>query len=147
IEHTSFALCPNAAEEWLNEHASFTVDGHCIHKKSGALIKALMPMHTFGHPAQLDELQALCEKWHLTLIEDAAESLGSLYKGKHTGTLGRFGALSYNGNKIITTGGGGMLLCKSEDDGRHAKHVTTTAKRPHSYEFFHDEPGFNYRMP
>lgn len=147
IEHTSFALCPRAAEVWLSENAVINDSGHCIHKTSGASIKAILPMHTFGHPAQLEELVSLSERWHLTVIEDAAESLGSFYKGQHTGTLGRFGALSFNGNKVITTGGGGMLLCSGEDDGVRAKHVTTTAKQPHPYEFFHDEPGFNYRMP
>jgi hypothetical protein len=104
-------------------------------------------MHTFGHPVQLDELVAVCEKWHITLVEDAAESLGSFDKGTHTGTLGDFGALSFNGNKIITTGGGGIILCKTAELGAHTKHVTTTAKVPHEFEFFHDEAGFNYRMP
>jgi len=147
IEHTGFGLCPKAAGVWLDENAAINDAGQCIHKATGAAIKAIMPMHTFGHPAQMDELLALSLQWRLTLIEDAAESLGSFYKGLHTGTLGRFGALSFNGNKVITTGGGGMLLCNNEADGRHAKHVTTTAKQPHPYEFYHDEPGFNYRMP
>lgn len=147
IEHSSFSLCPKSAELWLNENAELDDQGQCRYRKTGAKIKALLPMHTFGLPAQLDELNALAQKWHLTLIEDAAESLGSFYKGQHTGTIGRFGAFSFNGNKIITTGGGGMLLCKDAEDGVHAKHVTTTAKRPHPYEFYHNEPGFNYRMP
>lgn len=147
IEPKAFGLCPQAAAGWLAENAEIDDEGQCRHKNSGAALKAIMPMHTFGHPVQLDELLALCQEWDLTLIEDAAESLGSYYKGQHTGTLGRFGALSFNGNKVITTGGGGMLLCKTEADGKHAKHVTTTAKQPHPYEFYHDEPGFNYRMP
>ena len=147
IETISFGLCPVATAVWLDENARLNDDGQCIHIDSGKLIKAVMPMHTFGHPVQLDEFIGLCEKWNLTLIEDAAESLGSYYKGKHTGTLGRFVALSFNGNNVITTGGGGMLLCNAEKDGAHAKHVTTTAKQPHPYEFYHDEPGFNYRMP
>jgi dTDP-4-amino-4,6-dideoxygalactose transaminase len=104
-------------------------------------------MHTFGHPVEMDELVIVCAKWNITLVEDAAESLGSFYKGKHTGTFGSFSAISFNGNKIITTGGGGMVLCKNYEEGMHTKHVTTTAKVPHPYEFFHDEPGFNYRMP
>lgn len=104
-------------------------------------------MHTFGHPVELDELAAVCLKWNITLVEDAAESLGSFYKGKHTGTIGDFGAVSFNGNKIITTGGGGMVLCKTQELGARTKYVTTTAKVPHPYEFFHDEAGFNYRMP
>lgn len=147
IEPKAFGLCPKATETWLADEAVLDADGQCRHKTSGSAIKAIMPMHTFGHPVQLDELLALCQKWNLILIEDAAESLGSFYKGRHTGTLGRFGALSFNGNKVITTGGGGMLLCNSEHDGKHVKHVTTTAKQPHPYEFYHDEPGFNYRMP
>lgn len=147
IETTSFGLCPIAVATWLDENAQLNDDGQCIHAASDKQIKSVMPMHTFGHPVQLDELIALCNKWNLSLIEDAAESLGSYYKGKHTGTLGQFGALSFNGNKVITTGGGGMLLCRAEEDGLHAKHVTTTAKQPHPYEFYHDEPGFNYRMP
>ncbi|WP_201582618.1 LegC family aminotransferase [Psychrobacter jeotgali] len=147
IELNSFGLCPKAVSEWLYENAIVDNDGQCRHKQSDAAIKAVMPMHTFGHPIQIDELLAICKEWNLTLIEDAAESLGSYYKGKHTGTLGRFGALSFNGNKVITTGGGGMLLCQHENDGVRAKHITTTAKVPHAYEFYHDEPGFNYRMP
>ena len=104
-------------------------------------------MHTYGHPVELDELVAICKKWKLVLIEDAAESLGSFYKGQHTGTFGEFGAISFNGNKVITTGGGGMVLCASEDSKQIVKHVTTTAKIAHPYEFFHDCAGFNYRMP
>jgi dTDP-4-amino-4,6-dideoxygalactose transaminase len=119
----------------------------CVHRKTHQVVRAVVPMHTFGHPVELDELIAVCKKWHLTLVEDAAESLGSFYKGKHTGTLGEYGALSFNGNKIITTGGGGMVFCRTEETGVRAKHVTTTAKVPHPYEFYHDEPGFNYRMP
>lgn len=147
IEPSAFGLCPVATATWLQEHAELDNDGVCRHKNSGDAIRAIMPMHTFGHPAKLDELIAVCQQWNLCLIEDAAESLGSFYKGRHTGTLGRFGALSFNGNKVITTGGGGMLLCREAEDGAGAKHVTTTAKVPHPYEFYHDEPGFNYRMP
>jgi dTDP-4-amino-4,6-dideoxygalactose transaminase len=104
-------------------------------------------MHTFGHPVELDELLIVCKKFNLLLIEDAAESLGSFYKDKHTGTFGDYSAISFNGNKIITTGGGGMVLCHSNDAGLHTKHITTTAKQPHPFEFYHDEPGFNYRLP
>ncbi|WP_114772723.1 LegC family aminotransferase [Vibrio cholerae] len=146
VSPVSLGLCPNAVNAFLEEHAEVTEAG-CIHKQTGRRIKAVVPMHTFGHPVELDELMAVCLKWHITLVEDAAESLGSFYKGKHTGTLGEFGAVSFNGNKIITTGGGGMVLCGTEEAGRRTKHVTTTAKVPHPYEFFHDEPGFNYRMP
>ncbi|MGR5464705.1 LegC family aminotransferase [Photobacterium damselae subsp. damselae] len=146
VSPVSLGLCPKAVDAFLQEYAEVTDDG-CIHKKTGRRIKAIVPMHTFGHPVELDELIAICLKWNITLIEDAAESLGSFYKGKHTGTFGDFGAVSFNGNKIITTGGGGMVLCKTQELGARTKHVTTTAKVPHPYEFFHDEPGFNYRMP
>lgn len=142
----SLGLCPIALESYLDENARLT-ENECYHKHTGQRIKAVIPMHTFGHPVELDELVSICSKWNLALIEDAAESLGSFYKGRHTGTLGDYGAVSFNGNKIITTGGGGIVLCGSEESGNHTKHVTTTAKVPHIYEFFHDEPGFNYRMP
>ncbi|CAH8242036.1 LegC family aminotransferase [Vibrio aestuarianus] len=146
VSPVSLGLCPKAVDAFLEESAEVT-DAGCIHKKTGKRIKAVVPMHTFGHPVELDELGAVCLKWSLTLVEDAAESLGSFYKGKHTGTIGDFGAVSFNGNKIITTGGGGIVLCKTQELGMRTKHVTTTAKVPHPYEFFHDEPGFNYRMP
>ncbi|EGQ8018068.1 LegC family aminotransferase [Vibrio alginolyticus] len=146
VSPVSLGLCPKAVDAFLEENAEVT-DVGCIHKKTGRRIKAVVPMHTFGHPVELDELVAVCLKWNITLVEDAAESLGSFYKGKHTGTIGDFGAVSFNGNKIITTGGGGMVLCKTQELGARTKHVTTTAKVPHPYEFFHDEPGFNYRMP
>ncbi|MCE2594056.1 LegC family aminotransferase [Motilimonas cestriensis] len=146
VSPISLGLCPKAVDEFLTQHAIVTDTG-CMHKQTKRPIRAVVPMHTFGHPVELDELIAVCRKWNLTLVEDAAESLGSFYKGKHTGTLGDFGAVSFNGNKIITTGGGGMVLCKTAELGAHTKHVTTTAKVPHPYEFYHDEAGFNYRMP
>ncbi|MEZ9147040.1 LegC family aminotransferase [Vibrio sp. 10N.286.52.C3] len=146
VSPVSLGLCPKAVDAFLSEHAEITEAG-CIHRQTGKRIKAVVPMHTFGHPVELDELVAVCLKWNLVLVEDAAESLGSFYKGKHTGTMGDVSAVSFNGNKIITTGGGGMVLCKTEELGARTKHVTTTAKVPHPYEFFHDEPGFNYRMP
>ncbi|MEZ8144267.1 aminotransferase DegT [Enterovibrio norvegicus FF-454] len=146
VSPISLGLCPKAVDSFLCEYAEVT-DAGCIHKKTGKRIKAVVPMHTFGHPVELDELVAVCVKWGLVLVEDAAESLGSFYKDKHTGTIGDVGALSFNGNKIITTGGGGIVLCKNREFGARTKHVTTTAKVPHAYEFFHDEPGFNYRMP
>lgn len=147
IETNSLGLCPSAVSLWLDEHAELDSFGDCRIRCSGARIKVIMPMHTFGHPAQIDELSDLCLKWNLDLIEDAAESFGSLYKKTHTGTIGRFGVLSFNGNKVITTGGGGMLLCRDEADGRLAKHITTTSKVAHPYEFYHDQQGFNYRLP
>lgn len=146
VSKTGLSLCPLAVETYLQQHATLTEQG-CFHKQTGQRIRAVLPMHTFGHPADLDELLQLCQRWGLILVEDAAESLGSLYKGRHTGTFGEFGALSFNGNKIITTGGGGMVLCRSAEQGRRARHITMTAKVPHPYEFYHDEPGFNHRLP
>lgn len=146
VSRESLGLSPAALENWLVENAELTKEGS-VHKKTRQVIRAVVPMHTFGHPVELDELMTVCKKWQITLVEDAAESLGSFYKGQHTGTLGDYGALSFNGNKIITTGGGGMVFCKTPEAGVRAKHVTTTAKVPHPYEFYHDEPGFNYRMP
>ncbi len=146
ISDKSLSLCPKALEKYLDKNAS-VINSKCIHKKTKKQIKAILPMHTYGHPAQMEELIAIASKWKLIIIEDAAESLGSFYKGKHTGTLGDIGILSFNGNKIITSGGGGMILCNKNEDGVKAKHLTTTAKVPHDYEFFHDEHGFNYRLP
>ena len=146
VDKASLGLCPSALEKYLDEH-SYIHNGECHHKATGQRIAAVMPMHTFGHPVDLDAIIRIAEKWNLILIEDAAESLGSLYRGNHTGTFGNFGVLSFNGNKIITTGGGGAVLCKTQGEGERAKHITTTAKVKHSYEFYHDELGFNYRMP
>lgn len=146
INQQTLGLCPVALENFLQQHAVSDETG-CYLKSSKQRIRAVMPMHTFGHPAQLDELAKICQQWQLMLIEDAAESLGSFYKDKHTGTIGQFAALSFNGNKIITTGGGGMLLCADASDGERAKHLTTTAKQPHRWAFYHDEAGFNYRLP
>lgn len=146
VSKVSLSLCPVALDNYLTENA-FSNESGCFHKADHRRISAVVPMHTFGHPAELDELVAVCSKWNIVLVEDAAESLGSYYKGKHTGTIGELGALSFNGNKIITTGGGGMVLCRDAALGARTKHVTTTAKVPHPYEFFHDEPGFNYRLP
>ena len=146
VSKVSLSLCPIALNAYLTQHAQQDEHG-CFHKADRRRISAVIPMHTFGHPAELDELVAVCDRWNITLIEDAAESLGSLYKGKHTGTIGELGALSFNGNKIITTGGGGMVLCRDAVLGARTKHVTTTAKVQHPYEFYHDEPGFNYRLP
>lgn len=147
ISKKSLGLCPQSLALYLDENAYLDEDGECRHSISHQRIKAVVPMHTFGHPVELDEILSVCHQWNLSLVEDAAESLGSFYKGKHTGTIGQYGALSFNGNKIITTGGGGMVLCASQEQGERTKHVTTTAKIPHPYEFYHDEPGFNFRMP
>ena len=146
VSPVSLGLCPKALSAFLEQYAVLTESGP-VHKTTKQRFQAVVPMHTFGHPVELDELISVCNEWQIALVEDAAESLGSFYKGKHTGTLGDFGAISFNGNKIITTGGGGMVLCNSLESGLQTKHITTTAKVPHPYEFFHDEAGFNYRMP
>ena len=122
-------------------------DGRWINKQSGRFISALVPMHTFGHPGDLDGLLAISRDFGLVLIEDAAESLGSTYHGRHTGTFGKAGVLSFNGNKTITTGGGGALLTDDPELAQRARHITTTAKLPHRWEYRHDEIAFNYRMP
>jgi len=147
VSSVGLGLCPNALEKYLNKFAYINNDHECCLKQNNKVIKVVMPMHTFGHPVQLSELINICNSWHLTLIEDAAESLGSLYKGQHTGTFGEFGVISFNGNKIVTTGGGGVVLCQNKENGRQMKHITTTAKVPHPYEYIHDQVGFNYRMP
>lgn len=146
VDLHTLGLSPLALQAWLSEHARIGDDGLCHTLDDGKIIRACVPMHTFGHPADIDGLLSVCTSWNLCLIEDAAESLGSFYKGRHTGTFGQLGTLSFNGNKIITTGGGGMILA-GEQLGSRAKHLTTTAKKPHPYEYVHDEVGYNYRLP
>lgn len=147
VDAHTLGLSPMAVRQWLEAHAFVDDQGQCRHTDSMRAIKAALPMHTFGHPADLDGLVAVCLDWQLVLIEDAAESLGSLYKGQHTGTVGALGTLSFNGNKTITTGGGGAVLASSSALGARVKHLTTTAKQAHAYDFVHDELAFNYRMP
>lgn len=146
VDRDTMGLSPEAMKTWLVKYAEVK-EGQCYNKRTGRRIKACVPMHTFGHPVKLDELVALCDEYHLELVEDAAESIGSFYKGKHTGTFGKVSAISFNGNKTITTGGGGMLLFQDEELGKLAKHLTTQAKVPHRWEFVHDQIGYNYRMP
>lgn len=146
VDMETLGLSPKAVKDWLVKNAEVK-NGTCYNKHSGRRVKACVPMHTFGHPVKIDELAAVCEEWHLELVEDAAESIGSLYKGRHTGTFGKVGAISFNGNKTITTGGGGMLLFQDEELGTLAKHLTTQAKVPHRWAFVHDHIGYNYRMP
>jgi perosamine synthetase len=121
--------------------------GATYNRQTGARIRALVVMHVFGHPCDMDALAALAERWHLVLIEDAAESLGAYYKGRHTGNVGHVAALSFNGNKVVTTGGGGAVLTNDPVLGKRAKHLTTTARVPHRWNFLHDEVGYNYRLP
>lgn len=146
VDQQTLGLSPRALNAWLEEHAQIDDNGACRTLKGNRRIRACLPMHTFGHPVDLDSLKEVCNRWQLTIVEDAAESLGSYYKGRHTGTFGQTGVLSFNGNKIMTTGGGGMVLA-NETIAKRAKHITTTAKIPHPYEFFHDEVGYNYRLP
>lgn len=142
----TLGINPAALREWL-KHCSEQRGGVCVNKQTGRPIRALLPMHTMGHPCDLAGLLAVAGEFGLALVEDAAESLGSYYQGRHTGTSGLVGTLSFNGNKTITTGGGGAILTNDTALARRAKHVTTTAKRPHSWAFEHDEVGYNYRMP
>lgn len=146
VDLTTMGLSPVAVKDWLAKNAEIR-NGQCYNKRTGRRVKACVPMHTFGHPVRIEELVAVCDEWHIELVEDAAESIGSTYKGKHTGTFGKVGAISFNGNKTITTGGGGMLLFNDEELGAYAKHLTTQAKIPHRWEFRHDHIGYNYRMP
>ena len=146
VDLDTMGLSPDALERWLEKNAEMR-HGECFNKATGRRIKACVPMHTFGHPVRLDEIVDICRRWNIELVEDAAESIGSYYKGRHTGTFGRVGAISFNGNKTITKGGGGMLLFQDEELGKFAKHITTQAKVPHRWAFVHDHIGYNYRMP
>lgn len=146
VDKETMGLSPKAVRAWLEQNAEIKND-ICYNKRTGRRVKACVPMHTFGHPVKIDELVEVCREWHIELVEDAAESIGSFYKGQHTGTFGKVGAISFNGNKTITTGGGGMLLFQDEELGAFAKHLTTQAKIPHRWEFRHDHIGYNYRMP
>ena len=146
VDKKTLGLSPIALEAWLEENAFVDTDQVCKLKNSKRAIKACIPMHTFGHPVEIDTLATICNVWKLAMIEDAAESLGSLFKDTHTGTFGLMGTLSFNGNKIITTGGGGAILC-NEELYLKGKHLSTTAKKPNDIHFVHDEVGFNYRLP
>ena len=146
VDRDTMGLSPTAVREWLIKNSE-QKNGVCYNKRTGRRVKACVPMHTFGHPVHLDELVEVLKEYNIKLVEDAAESIGSLYKGKHTGTFGKVGVLSFNGNKTITTGGGGMMLFNDEELGAYAKHITTQAKIPHRWEFRHDHIGYNYRMP
>lgn len=146
VDRDTMGLSPDALRRFLEEECVIQ-KGRCVNRFSGKTIKACVPMHTFGHPCRIDEIKKICDEWHIALVEDAAESLGSYYKGKHTGTFGTLGAFSFNGNKIITSGGGGVIVTDDEALAKRAKHLTTTAKIPHKWEYVHDEIGYNYRLP
>ena len=146
IDRDTMGMSPEALEAFLLANVEMR-HGQAYNRITGARISACVPMHSFGHPVRISKIADLCAAFNITLVEDCAESLGSYINGKHTGRAGLFGTFSFNGNKIITTGGGGMIITDSEELAARAKHITTTAKQPHAYEYFHDEVGFNYRMP
>jgi aminotransferase in exopolysaccharide biosynthesis len=146
VDLDTMGLSPSALKIFLESNAEKSVDG-TFNKFSGNRISACVPMHTFGFPCRIAEIAEICADWDIALIEDAAESLGSYAGGRHTGTFGSMATLSFNGNKVITTGGGGMIITDDAELAKRAKYITTTAKVPHPYEFVHDEIGYNYRMP
>ncbi|PTX42604.1 aminotransferase in exopolysaccharide biosynthesis [Christiangramia gaetbulicola] len=146
VDRDTMGLAPHAISEFLQNYGELKEDG-CYNKQTGKKIAACLPMHTFGFPARIDEIVNICEKWNIPVVEDAAESLGSTFNGKPTGSFGDLGVFSFNGNKIVTSGGGGAIVTNDVEMGVKAKYLTTTAKKPHAYEYFHDELGYNFRMP
>ncbi len=146
VDRDTLGLSPEKLEAFLQENSFQDDKGNCVNKQTNKIIKACVPMHTFGHPCKIDKIVEICDKYNIAVVEDAAESLGSYYHDKHTGTFGKVGVFSFNGNKIITTGGGGMIVTDDEALAKRAKHITTTAKVPHPYEYIHDEIGYNYRL-
>ena len=146
VDLDTMGLSPESLNFFLEANCEI-INNQCINKTTNKIIKACVPMHTFGHPCKIEEIKEICDIWNITLVEDAAESLGSFYKDKHTGTFGKVGAFSFNGNKIITSGGGGVIVTDDEQIAKRAKHITTTAKIPHPYEYVHDEIAYNYRLP
>lgn len=146
VDYDTMGLSPQAVDDFLSEFTEQRAEG-TYNKRTGKRIAACVPMHTFGFPVHMDELMEVCQKWNIPIVEDAAESLGSYYKGKHTGSLGKLGVFSFNGNKIVTSGGGGMVVSQEEELGKLGKHLSTTAKVPHPYEYVHDAYGYNFRMP
>jgi perosamine synthetase len=146
VDYDTMGLSPKAVSEFLEEFGEKR-EGATYNKKTGRKITACVPMHTFGFPVHIDRLVAVCDEWNIAIVEDAAESLGSYFKGKPTGSFGQLGVFSFNGNKIVTCGGGGMIVTQNEELGNRAKHLTTTAKLPHPFEYVHDEVGYNFRLP
>ena len=146
VDKDDLGLSPTALGRFLEENCEVK-NGICLEKISGKIVRACIPMHTFGFPCKIDEIKEICDAWSIVLIEDAAESLGSYYNGRHAGVFGKLGAFSFNGNKIVTSGGGGAIVTNDKNLAKNAKHITTTAKIPHPYEYRHDEIGYNYRMP
>jgi perosamine synthetase len=146
VDYDTMGLSPTAVKTFLEEFGEKRENG-TYNKKTGKRIAACVPMHTFGFPVHLDPLLSICKQWNIPVVEDAAESLGSYYYGKHTGSFGLLGVFSFNGNKIVTCGGGGMIVTQNDELGKIGKHLTTTAKVPHPYEYVHDHVGYNFRMP
>jgi aminotransferase in exopolysaccharide biosynthesis len=146
VDKETLGMSPASLRRFLEGNTTRTGAG-CINKSTGRKLAAVVPMHTFGLPCRIDEIAEICMEFGIPLVEDAAESLGSTYKERHTGRFGALAAFSFNGNKTITTGGGGMIITDDAVLAKHAKHITTTAKQPHPYEFIHDEIGYNYRLP
>lgn len=146
VDRDTMGMSPNALKEFLQENAELR-DGKAFNKHTGKRIAACVPMHTFGFPMRIDEVQDICSDYGIALVEDAAESIGSYYNGKHTGTFGVAGVFSFNGNKTITCGGGGVIVTNDQAFAKKAKHLSTTAKVAHAWEFVHDDVGYNYRMP
>lgn len=146
VDKHTLGLSANSLEGFLNEYAEIK-GKQCFNKRTNKRIAACVPMHTFGHPCEIDKIKTICEQWEIPLVEDAAESLGSFYKKKHTGTFGLMSAISFNGNKVITAGGGGAIMTNNKQLAKKAKHITTTAKVPHKWAFNHDQIAYNYRMP
>lgn len=146
VDYDTMGLSPQAVSDFLEEFCELRDDG-CYNKKTNKKIAACLPMHTFGFPIKLNELLNVCNKWKIPIVEDAAEAIGSEYKGKPVGQFGKIGAFSFNGNKIVTSGGGGAIVTNDIEIGKRAKHLTTTAKVPHPFEYVHDEIGYNFRMP
>jgi perosamine synthetase len=147
VDRNTLGMSPESLQNFLEKYGEVRKDRFCYNKSTGSKISACLPVHIFGHPCRIDEIVEICGRYSIPVVEDAAESIGSLYKGRHTGTFGKLGILSYNGNKTITTGGGGMILTDDEELGILAKHLTTQAKVPHAWEYVHDHIGYNYRMP
>jgi aminotransferase in exopolysaccharide biosynthesis len=146
VDNDTLGMGPKSLESFLAENCLVKDDG-VYNKLTNRKITAIVPMHTFGHPCKIDKIIEIADRYNIPVVEDAAESLGSFYKGKHTGTFGKLGIISFNGNKIVTSGGGGVILTSDEELAKKAKHLTTTAKVPHKWEYYHDEIGYNYRMP
>jgi len=146
VDIDTMGMSPVALQKRLEEIAEMR-DGKCFNKETNRQIKACVPMHTFGLPCRIDEIKTICDQYNIILIEDAAESLGSYYKDQHTGTFGKIGTFSFNGNKTVTCGGGGAIVTNNEEVAKLAKYITTTAKKPHKWEYVHDRTGYNYRMP